>query len=163
MFLPNLASRGRWSTWLHTSDSPRAVTMAPQPVFQIFSLMNSARQELGKRGERIAEEWLTARGWDVIDRRFRSGHRDIDLVMQRLGVEGRTVAFVEVKTRMSASCGGPLAAVHWRKQREMARAARDWMGRRKYAADVYRFDVVGIVYGSGHPEVCHIENAFTIK
>lgn len=125
--------------------------------------MNTARQELGKRGERIAEEWLIARGWDVIERRFRSGHRDIDLVMQRLGVEGRTVAFVEVKTRMSASCGGPLAAVHWRKQREMARAARDWMGRRRYAADVYRFDVVGVIYGPGVPEVVHVENAFQVK
>lgn len=73
------------------------------------------------------------------------------------------IAFVEVKTRVSAAFGGPLAAVHWRKQREMVRAARDWIGRSRQAGDVFRFDVVGIVYGSGTPEIVHIENAFQVR
>lgn len=123
----------------------------------------SAQQILGEKGERAAEEYLTARGWRVVDRRFRSGHRDIDLVMERTGVDGRIIAFVEVKTRASASYGGPLGAVHWRKQREMVRAARDWMSRRREAGDSFRFDVVGIIYGSGNPQVVHIENAFQIR
>ena len=64
--------------------------------------MSAARQVLGERGERIAEEWLVARGWRVVERRFRSGHRDIDLVVERTGDQGRVIAFVEVKTRVSA-------------------------------------------------------------
>ncbi len=94
-----------------------------------MSGMTTARQVLGERGERIAERWLEARGWKILERRFRSGHKDIDLIVEHNGAEGRLVAFVEVKTRVSAGFGGPLAAVHWRKQREMARAARDWLGR----------------------------------
>jgi putative endonuclease len=125
--------------------------------------MSAASQELGRRGERIAEEWLTRNGWRVVERRFKSGHRDIDLVMERSVAEGRLVAFVEVKTRASGAYGGPLGAVHWRKQREMARAARDWMSRERAAGDNFRFDVVGVLFGAGIPQVIHIENAFQVR
>jgi putative endonuclease len=125
--------------------------------------MQTARQVLGERGERIAERWLEERGWKILERRFRSGHRDLDLIIQRNGDEGRLVAFVEVKTRVSAGFGGPLGAVHWRKQREMARAARDWLGKSACPFDVYRFDVIGVIYGPGLPEVVHIENAFQVR
>ena len=125
--------------------------------------MSSAKQELGIEGERIAEAWLVQKGWRVIDRRFRSGHRDIDLVMERHLDEERVIAFVEVKSRATADFGGPLGAVHWRKQREMARAARDWISRAKRSGDSYRFDVVGIVYGPGDPTVVHVENAFQVR
>jgi len=128
-----------------------------------FTRMSAAKQELGRRGERIAEEWLVSNGWQVIERRFRSGHRDIDLVVERQNGEGRLVAFVEVKTRVSAAYGGPLGAVHWKKQREMARAARDWMSRERNAGDNFRFDVVGILFGGGSPEVIHVENAFQVR
>ena len=57
--------------------------------------MSAARQALGELGERIAERWLRRRGWRVMQRRFRTGHRDIDLVVEREGM----VAFVEVKAR----------------------------------------------------------------
>jgi len=125
--------------------------------------MTAARQLLGLRGERIAEEWLVRRGWRVVERRFRSGHRDIDLVVERVGAEGRLIAFVEVKTRVSSGYGGPLGAVHWRKQREMARAARDWMSQSAGPAATFRFDVVGVIYGQGPTEVIHIENAFQVR
>lgn len=101
----------------------------------------------------------------VLNRRFRSGHRDIDLVVsrERLGESGRTIAFVEVKTRLSDGYGGPLGAVHWRKQRELARAARDWMGRFSEPGDAYRFDVVGVTFSRGSEEVTHVENAFSVR
>ncbi|MEO8578590.1 MAG: YraN family protein [Gemmatimonadales bacterium] len=125
--------------------------------------MTAARQILGERGERIAEQYLVERGWRVVERRFRSGHRDIDLVMQRNGSDGGVIAFVEVKTRVSSGYGGPLGAVNWRKQLEMARAARAWMATNRVAAASYRFDVVGVVYGTGPPEVIHLENAFQLR
>lgn len=130
-----------------------------------IGLMLAARQVLGERGERLAEEWLVERGWAILERRFRSGHRDIDLVVQRADAPGgmRLVAFVEVKTRASGGFGGPLAAVHWRKQREMARAARDWIATHRRAGDSYRFDVVGIVSGQGVPQIVHVENAFVVR
>ena len=59
--------------------------------------MTSHNQVLGFRGERIAERWLQRKGWRVLQRRFRDGHRDLDLIAERQG----TVAFVEVKGRPS--------------------------------------------------------------
>jgi len=126
--------------------------------------MLATRQLLGERGERVAERWLASRGWTIVDRRFRSGHRDIDLVAELAGDgQERVVAFVEVKTRVSSAFGGPLGAVHWRKQREMARAARDWMSRFHRPGNVYRFDVVGVIFGGTQPEIVHIENAFAVR
>jgi putative endonuclease len=68
--------------------------------------MSAARQEFGELGERIAERWLKRKGWRVVQRRFRSGHRDIDLVVEREG----TVAFVEVKARKGLAFGDPVEA-----------------------------------------------------
>jgi putative endonuclease len=115
-------------------------------------------QQLGARGERVAERWSISRGWTVVHRRFRSGHRDIDLVVQR----GNTVAFVEVKTRRGDEYGDPVAAVDHRKQRELTRSALVWISRYGRADVEYRFDVIGILIDrqAGVARVKHIENAF---
>ena len=68
--------------------------------------MSAARQAFGELGERIAERWLRRHGWRVVSRRFRSGHRDIDLIVERDG----TVAFVEVKARRGREFGDPVEA-----------------------------------------------------
>ena len=87
--------------------------------------MTKQRQALGLQGERVAARWLLRDGWRLLDHRFRSGHRDIDLVMQR----GTTVAFIEVKARRGDAFGSPVEAVHFRKQRELGRSARVWVDR----------------------------------
>lgn len=126
--------------------------------------MSIARQALGLKGERIAEEWLIRAGWRILSRRFRSGHRDIDLVAELESPDGCTIAFIEVKTRVSDTFGGPAAAVHWRKQRELARSARDWMGRHRRQGEHYRFDVIGVTHRVGSkPEILHLENAFWVR
>src|SRR6478609_10362922 len=103
--------------------------------------MSAARQQFGELGERIAERWLRQQGWRVVQRRFRNGHRDIDLVVEREG----TVAFVEVKARRGARFGDPVEAVNWSKQKELARSASVWIDRHGRASESYRFDVVGIL------------------
>lgn len=119
---------------------------------------------MGVRGERVAEKWLHVHGWQIAERRFRSGHRDIDLVATRsdLRGQGRTVAFVEVKTRKADSFGGPLGAVGWRKQRELVRSARVWISRHQQPADTFRFDVIGVILEPRKIRVAHIENAFLL-
>jgi len=98
------------------------------------------------------------RGWTIVNRRFRSGHRDIDLVVQR----GNTVAFVEVKTRRDDEYGDPVTAVDHRKQRELTRSALVWISRYGRADVEYRFDVIGILIDQQArvARVKHIENAF---
>src|SRR4051812_17596104 len=120
--------------------------------------MSVARQALGELGERIAERWLREKGWRVMQRRFRSGHRDIDLVVERDGV----VAFVEVKARRGAGFGGPVEAVNWRKQRELGRSARVWVDRHGRSTDAYRFDVVGVLVEGSRVRVRHVEDAFPL-
>ena len=120
--------------------------------------MSAARQALGELGERIAERWLRSRGWRVVQRRFRSGHRDIDLVVEHEGV----VAFVEVKARRGTQFGGPVAAVDWRKQRELGRSARVWIDRHGRAEEAYRFDVVGVLVAGDRVRIRHVPNAFTL-
>jgi putative endonuclease len=111
----------------------------------------------------VAEKWLTVHGWEIAERRFRNGRRDIDLVATRPQADGRTVAFVEVKTRASADFGGPVSAVNWRKQRELSRSARVWMARFQRPGDTFRFDVIGVILGSDKVRVQHVENAFLVQ
>ena|SRR2546423_2921741 len=126
--------------------------------------MSVAEQEFGLKGERVAERWLTVHGWQIAERRFKNGHRDIDLVATREERDGtgRTVAFVEVKTRADWSFGGPTAAVSWRKQRELGRSAKVWMSRFQRPGDTFRFDVIGVILGPQNVRVQHIENAFLL-
>jgi putative endonuclease len=120
--------------------------------------MSVARQEFGALGERIAERWLRRQGWRVVQRRFRSGHRDIDLVVERAG----TVAFVEVKARRGCQFGDPVEAVNWSKQRELARSASVWIDRHGRPSDSYRFDVVGVLVEGDRVRVRHVPNAFSL-
>ena len=120
--------------------------------------MSATRQALGKRGEAIAARWLQRRGWRIVAARFRSGHRDLDLIVERDG----TVAFVEVKTRRDAAFGDPIEAVSWRKQRELIRSAKVWADRFGPPGACYRFDVVGVIVAANGARVRHVENAFVL-
>lgn len=150
----------------HAFDPASVVGVtAPGEGARRLSPVSTARQELGELGERIAARWLSGRGWDVLARRFRNGHRDLDLVVRREEV----VAFVEVKTRRKGGFGGPVGAVGWRKQRELTRSAQVWMDRqgkellRGGGAPVvgYRFDVVGVLIGADRRvRVLHVPDAF---
>ena len=117
-------------------------------------------QALGALGERIAARWLMREGWEVVDRRWRSGRRDLDLVAVRENI----VAFVEVKTRRSTWSGGPVEAVNWRKQRELTRSAQAWLDQRGTlvapAGATFRFDIVGVVASRDKVGVRHVASAF---
>jgi len=120
--------------------------------------MSAGRQAFGELGERIAERWLRRRGWRVVQRRFRSGHRDIDLVVERDG----TVVFVEVKARRGAEFGGPVQAVNYRKRKQLERSAYVWIDRHGREAESYRFDVIGVLLDGAEVRICHVENAFSL-
>ena len=125
---------------------------------QYLRPMSAATQAFGELGERIAERWLKRQGYRVVQRRFRSGHRDIDLVVEREG----TVAFVEVKARRGIRFGDPVEAVNWSKQRELARSASVWIDRHGRPTDSYRFDVVGVLVEGDRVRVRHVPNAFSL-
>ena len=119
--------------------------------------MSAETQLLGEVGERIAERWMRRKGWRLVGRRFRNGHRDIDLVVEC----GDTVVFVEVKARRRLRHGDPVEAVGWRKRRELARSARAWIDRFGRPGTAYRFDVIGVHVDGDTVRVRHVENAFS--
>ena len=118
--------------------------------------MSKAKKELGELGERIAAKWLATKGWWIRARRYRNGHRDIDIVAQ----QRRTVVFVEVKARSGLDFGDPVEAVDWRKQRELRRSAQVWLARHGLPGEDYRFDVIGVVRTGTGVKVKHVVNAF---
>ena|SRR5665647_249625 len=124
----------------------------------IVVAMTKSRQDFGLLGERIAARWLVRQGWSVLDHRFRAGRRDIDLVMRK----DHEVAFVEVKARRGEAFGSPVDAVHYRKQRELGRAARVWVDRFGTVEFAYRFDVVGILVDGDRVRLRYVPDAFPL-
>jgi putative endonuclease len=118
--------------------------------------VSAAAGSLGPRGEELACRYLTTRGWTVVDRNFRMGRKEIDLVARR----GEVVAFVEVKTRAGTGYGDPLEAITWRKRREIQQVAASWVDRHGRTGEVYRFDAVAVLLVDGRARIRHVEDAW---
>jgi putative endonuclease len=115
------------------------------------------RQRRGVAGERAAIAYLTACGWNIESHRFRWGRHDLDVVARK----GRTVAFVEVKTRRSNTCGAALESVSALKRHILGKVAMHWRLRHGRVGDTYRFDILAIQdQGGGRYEVEHVEDAW---
>lgn len=112
---------------------------------------------LGGAGERAAWEAYRRRGYRLLARNWRSRLGELDLVVGRDGL----VVFCEVKTRSSASLGGPWEAVTPAKRRKVRALAEAFIGTTGTAADRYRFDVASVsAPGRGRPDVHIFEDAF---
>lgn len=119
-----------------------------------------SQTDTGRRGEEIAARFLAGRGWRILDRNYRAGPRELDLVARR----ARVLAFVEVKTRRSATFGHPLEAITRRKRNELAACARAWLREHPTPPGlVRRFDAVSVRLGpGGSSEVEHVEDAWRV-
>ena len=111
--------------------------------------------ELGKLGEDLAVDYLTQQGYQILERNWRSGHKEIDII----ALDDTNLVVVEVKTRKSDDYGEPDIAVGRDKQRMLIWAADAYVRYKNLNVDV-RFDIISIVFTSGEPEIEHIENAF---
>jgi putative endonuclease len=112
---------------------------------------------LGDRGEALAARFLERAGWTILDRNFRMGRKEIDLVARR----DEVVAFVEVKTRAGLGYGHPLEAITWKKRREIQQVAAAWIDRHGKPEYSYRFDAVAVQVGAGSPPTIeHVEDAW---
>lgn len=110
---------------------------------------------LGHKGEDIAARYLEQHGYTILDRNWRCGHKELDLVVYK----ENTVVFVEVKTRSGTDFGDPWSFVDDRKIRRIVNSADAYIRLRCIDADV-RFDIVSIVAEGGDFRVEHIEQAF---
>ena len=109
----------------------------------------------GQQGEEIAVDFLRRKGYVILDRNWRSGHKEIDIVAR----QGDIVIFVEVKARGNAFYGRPEEAVTRRKMHLLVMAADAYL--RYNAIDLeVRFDVIAITGTPQNPYVRHYESAF---
>lgn len=118
--------------------------------------MTYARIELGLRGEETAARALVARGYEIVTRRYRTAHGEIDLVARH----GDCLVFVEVKTRMGSGFGGPEDAVTDIKQGRLVWMATDYLARSGLDDSLCRFDVVAVDATVEPPVVTVFEDAF---
>jgi len=119
---------------------------------------------IGDWGEHLAARWLCKRGRKILYRNYRAPQGgEVDIVCR----EGRTLTFVEVKTRTSSERGRPGMAVDAAKEKLILRGARSWMrmlGEAAAAEIPTRCDIVEVILREGmKPEIAIIEGAFRIK
>jgi putative endonuclease len=116
------------------------------------------RLPLGRRGENAAARFLRRLGYIVVARGQRDPLGELDLV----AVDGRTIVFLEVKTRSSDDAGHPADAVDADKQRRMTRLALSYLKRHDLLECKSRFDVVAITWPAGdkRPVIEHFKDAF---
>ena len=111
------------------------------------------RRKTGTGYEELAAAWLEQRGYEILERNFRTKMGEIDLIARHRGY----LVFIEVKYRKDRKSGAPEEAVDWRKQRRIMEAAGVYLCRHGYSPDwSMRFDVVAIE----GDQIRVIENAF---
>ena len=113
-------------------------------------------EDVGRRGEEAAADYLVAQGYRVLARGYRGAGGEIDLIVS-LADE---LAFVEVKTSHRGGLGHPEERVRSAKRERLARAARHYLSGHADEASSYRFDVVAVVLNEDRAEITHLENAF---
>jgi putative endonuclease len=106
----------------------------------------------GKEGEEIAARHLEQMGFEVMEKNYRSGRAEIDLVIRKESL----LVFVEVKFRTKVNFGQPEDAVNSRKEELILGAAENYIYDHNWQGKV-RFDIISIV---NKKEILHIEDAF---
>ena len=121
--------------------------------------MPDDRHVLGAEGERAAEQFLRRQRYAILARNYRCRSGEVDLI----ALDHSTVVFIEVKTRTQPGCGTPLEAVDRRKQRQIQRAAQQYLIQNRLHERDARFDVVGVWWEDGRLQCELVKNAFEMR
>ncbi|GAB3616832.1 YraN family protein [Okibacterium endophyticum] len=105
------------------------------------------KDDLGRRGEDLAAEYLAGAGYRIITRNWRCADGEIDIVAEDLG----TTVFVEVKTRSGLGYGHPFEAVTSVKRARLRRLAIAWCHENDGEFRPIRIDVVAVVMPAHRP------------
>jgi len=116
-------------------------------------------KELGKRGEEIAIAFLKKHHYKILEKNFRCKFGEIDII----AIEGRTLVFIEVKTRASLAYGSPQMSVTVKKRQQLLKVALYYLQMKKLFDQDARFDVVAIEMTPEKSRVELIRNAFEIS
>lgn len=113
----------------------------------------------GKESEQTAWRFLKAKGYHIVERNFRCGHGEIDLIVRK----GDLLVFVEVKGRSNTKFAPIEESVPLLKRKRLLRASRAYLSfpGRLEGINSVRFDCVLVNFSLDKPSIKHIENAFS--
>jgi putative endonuclease len=121
---------------------------------------NDRRRQLGDTGEQLAAEHLARRGFQILDRNYRTRWGELDIV----ACDGRRIVFCEVKCRIANRAGrDPLESVHHSKRAQVRRMAGRWLVERPHPhVGELRFDAIGVTLAPDGRllRLDHVESAF---
>ena len=112
--------------------------------------------ELGKRGEEIATEFIRNKGYIILETNWKHRKAEIDIIAK----VDEVLIFIEVKSRSSTYFGRPETFVDSKKQQLIADAASVYMEEVGHEWEV-RFDIISILFHNEvYQSVDHIKDAF---
>lgn len=113
-----------------------------------------AKDRLGQRGERLAEDYLRAAGAAILDRNWRCRDGELDIVV----ADGGMLVAVEVKSRRSWDFGHPFEAVDAAKLGRVARLLGAWASSHGVGGGPRRVDVIAVTGPPGsQPVIEHLK------
>lgn len=117
--------------------------------------MSTTDKELGKKGELLACEYLRKKGYFIHRQNYRYDRAEVDIVAEDKGL----MVFVEVKTRISAYLSDPALLVPIKKQRQIIKAADDYL-KSFFPEKEGRFDIIVVITNEQYTSIEHIEDAY---
>jgi putative endonuclease len=111
--------------------------------------------ETGRRGEDLATAFLLSKGYGILERNWKSGHKEIDIIAQ----DGRDLVFVEVKTRTHEDVIPAIEAVDAKKRQRLISAADSYIRYCRLNLSP-RFDIITVVGEAPNQTIEHIIDAF---
>ena len=111
--------------------------------------------ETGRTGEELAAGYLADQGYHILERNWRYGKGEIDIVCTR----GTFIVFAEVKTRSTGFFGQPEESVDKTKKRFIIRAANAYVLMNDIEKEV-RYDILSVILREHNHTIRHIEDAF---
>lgn len=119
-------------------------------------MMSDHRQRIGRMGENIANRYLRAEGYEILETNFRTRYGELDIVAQTEG----TIVFIEVRTRTSAILGSSWESITFFKQQQVRRMASIYLSHHHMAEVHVRFDVIAIFIKNRKANLRHLKDAF---
>ncbi|MBN2867135.1 MAG: YraN family protein [Flavobacteriaceae bacterium] len=115
----------------------------------------ASHNELGKKGEQLAVDFLIENGYDIIERNYRFNKAEVDIIAQKEDV----LSIIEVKTRSTADFGNPQDFVKPKQIKNLVKAVDEYVTVNSLDVEV-RFDIIAIVKEKKEFKIEHLEDAF---
>ena len=111
--------------------------------------------ELGKKGEQLAVDYLLKNDYSIVERNYRFDKAEVDIIAKQKGI----LAIIEVKTRSTTEFGNPQDFVKPKQIQRLVKAVDEYVTVNDLDVEI-RFDIIAIVREGKSYNIEHLENAF---